>query len=318
MTNSPTPPEDIDPEALEAEAEAQRPVMEDATVDDKIAQSLGIKIDSPIQPVRLTETDTFNFRCHKDVPCWNMCCRNIDLTLTPYDILRLSKRLDLRPAEFLLQYTVPALHDKSDLPVAKMKTTGEDGKGPCPFNQPEGCTVYEDRPAACRYYPLGMVSVKMKDMEGKDDFYFLVKEEHCQGHKESKTQTVGEFRGEQGAFPFERVNRGWIDILMKMASWKVLGGPMGKEPSAQTKKMFFMATTDVDSFRRFVFESKFLQTYHVDDTAQEIIKDDDEALLALAFDWLKNVLFNEATITLKEDVMQQAIARAREELAGGG
>jgi len=29
------------------------------------------------------------FRCHKDVKCWNACCSNIDITLTPYDVLRL-------------------------------------------------------------------------------------------------------------------------------------------------------------------------------------------------------------------------------------
>jgi hypothetical protein len=193
-------------------------------------------------------------------------------------------------------------------------TGGEDGRGACPFNAPEGCTVYDDRPATCRYYPLGMVSVKMKDMEGKEDFFFLVKEDHCLGHCEGKVQNVGEYRAEQQVEEFERVNRGWVDILMKMASWKVMGGPMGKAPSTQTKKMFFMATTDVDSFRRFVLGGKFLDAYDVDPAAVEIIRTDDEALLLLGYDWLKSILFNEPTLLLKEQVLQQAIAKAREEL----
>ena len=312
MTDTPRTTEDE--ELDELDMEARRPSLDDVDVEVEVFDAVRGQSSFPVQPVRLTAEDTFSFRCHKELACWNKCCHGADITLTPYDILRLSRRLDIRPAEFLVKYTVPALHEKADLPVAKIMTGGEDGRGACPFNAPEGCTVYEDRPATCRYYPLGMVSVKMKDMEGKEDFFFLVKEDHCLGHCEGKIQNVGEFRAEQQVEDFERVNRGWVDILMKMASWKVMGGPMGKAPSTQTKKMFFMATTDVDSFRRFVLGGKFLDAYDVDPAAVEIIRTDDEALLLLGYDWLKSVLFNEPTLLLKEQVLQQAIAKAREEL----
>lgn len=303
-----------DEELAELDMESQRPTLDDRDAEIQVFDAVRGQSAFPVQPVRLTAEDTFTFRCHKDLGCWNKCCHGADITLTPYDIVRLSRRLALKPAEFLLQYTVPSIHEKADLPVAKLKMGGDDGRGACPFNAPEGCTVYQDRPATCRYYPLGMVSMKMKDMEGKDDFFFLVKEDHCLGHCDGKSQNVGQFRQEQQVEEDERVNRGWIDILMKMASWKVMGGPMGKAPDQRTKKMFFMATTDVDSFRRFVLETKFLDTYDVAPEAVEIIKTDDQALLLLAFDWLKNVLFNEPTIVLKEQVLQQAIAKARDSM----
>lgn len=311
MTDTPRTTEDE--ELDELDMEARRP-SDDRDIQVEVFDAVRGQSAFPVQPVRLTADDTFSFRCHKDLACWNKCCHGADITLTPYDILRLSRRLGIRPAEFLLGYTVPDIHDKADLPVAKIKTGGDDGRGACPFNAPEGCTVYDDRPATCRYYPLGMVSMKMKDMDGKEDFFFLVKEDHCLGHCEGKSQNVGEFRAEQQVEEFERVNRGWIDILMKMASWKVMGGPGGKAASPQTKKMFFMATTDVDAFRRFVLGSRFLDTYDIAPEAVEIIRTDDEALLLLGFDWLKNVLFNEPTIALKEQVLKQAIAKARESL----
>jgi uncharacterized protein len=301
-------------EMMDIDNEAYRPGLDDVNVEVQVFDAVRGASAFPVQPVRLKPEDTFNFRCHKDLSCWNKCCHGADITLTPYDIVRLSRRLKLRPAEFLLQHTVPAIHDKADLPIAKIKTGGEDGRGACPFNAAEGCTVYEDRPSTCRYYPLGMVSMKMKDMEGQEDFFFLVKEDHCQGHCDAKELNVGQFRAEQNVEDYERVNRGWIDILMKMASWKVLGGPQGKAPAPATKRMFFMATTDVDAFRRFVFETKFLESYEIDPEAVEMIKTDDEALLLLGYDWLKNVLFNEPTILLKEQVMQGAIAKARTEL----
>ncbi|MBM3565282.1 MAG: YkgJ family cysteine cluster protein [Alphaproteobacteria bacterium] len=279
----------------------------------------GVRADrgDSVVPVRLQMEDMFAFRCHKGVKCWNLCCHGADITLTPMDILRLSRRLNLRPREFLARHTVPALHEQSGLPVAKLKMTGADGKGACRFvHASDGCTVYADRPATCRYYPLGYASLKMKDSEGKAEFHFLVKEAHCLGHEEGNLQSVAEFRQEQGIGDYDRVNRGWTDILMKMASWKTLGGPGGKDITPQTKKMFFMVSTDVDGLRDFIFKTKFLDAYDVAEAVIGKLKTDDEMLLMLGFDWMKSVLFNEGTLRLKEDVLRAAIARKREDIGG--
>ena len=171
-------------------------------------------------------------------------------------------------------------------------------------------------PAACRYYPLGLASVKMKGHDAPEDFYFLVKEPHCRGHDEAREKTVGEFRADEGVEPYDEANRGWIQILMKLASWKSLGGPFGKEPDERTRKMFFMATTDIDAFRRFVFDTSFLDRYSIDPEMRPVLATDDEILLKLALDWLRAILFNEPTLPLREEVLQGAIAKARTELGG--
>lgn len=291
------------------------------TDDDKDAVDIfaGVRLagDNPVEPVRLQADDSFCFSCHKSVSCWNRCCHNADVTLTPADILMLCRKLGLQPAEFLAQYTVPAIAEKSDLPVAKLRTDGKEGEGACVFLAgDEGCGVYGARPVTCRYYPMGFASVKMMGAEQKEDFHFLVKEPHCRGHAEEKRQTVREFRREQGVEALDEINRGWVDIMMKMVSWRSVGGPNGQQVSNQAKKMFFMVSTDVPAFRRFVFETRFLDTYVIDPDTVERLKTDDIALLRLGFDWLKNVLFNEQTINLKEHVLQAAIARARTEMGG--
>jgi Fe-S-cluster containining protein len=270
---------------------------------------------NPVDPVRLQASDSFCFSCHKSISCWNRCCHGADVTLTPADILMLTKNLGLEPAQFLAQYTVPTLWEKFDMPVAKLRTSDGDDSAACVFLAgDEGCGVYEARPATCRYYPMGMASIKMKDAEQKEDFHFLVRESHCKGHDEEKRQTVAQFRAEQGVEALDDINRGWIDIMMKMSSWRSVGGPNAKQVSQQAKKMFFMVSTDVEAFRRFVFETRFLDTYAIDPELVDILKTDDIALLQLGFDWLKNVLFNEQTITMKEDVLQAAIARGRAEM----
>ncbi len=294
-------------ELAELEMECHRPQAGE--------EQLGVFGTFPVQPTRLDAKDSFFFHCHKGVSCWNKCCHGADITLTPYDILRLARHFAVPASEILAQYTVPALFEKTDLPVAKLKMGGEDGKGACAFVAENGCTIYDARPATCRYYPLGMASVKMKEAETKEDFYFLVKEPHCEGHTQAKGQTVAEFRHEQGIDAGESHYRGWIDILMKMASWNTMGGPGGKKPTPQTQKMFFMATTDVNAFRQFVFGSSFLQKYELPDEVVTAIKTDDEALLEVGYAWLKAVLFNEPTLLLKQEVLQDAIAKMHREYA---
>ncbi len=281
-----------------------------------VFDSVRIQSKSPVQPVKLSPADSFPFRCYRGVSCWNKCCHGADITLPPYDILRLSRRFGMRPAEFLERYTVPAEHESAAMPIVKLKMAGNDGSGACHFLAEEGCTVYSDRPAACRYYPLGLISVKLKESEVKEDFHFLVREDHCRGHDETQTQTVAEFCKDQGLEPYEQINRGWIDILMKLASWRPMGGPMGKVPSPQARQMFFMVSTDVDRFRKFVFESSFLQRYAIPEEALELVRTSDEALIRLGLDWLKNVLFNEPTIEIRPEVLQGAIAQARTQIGG--
>jgi len=306
--------EQAPPSRLNRENPAQQEYIDTETEVELIDAVRAGSPENPVQPVKMTMDDSFNFRCHRGVSCWNECCHGADITLTPNCILRLSKNLGIRPSEFLLEHTFPAEQEKTGLPVAKLLMGGDDRKGACPFMTEEGCGVYEDRPATCRYYPMGLASVKPKGSEVKEDFFFLVEEPHCCGHKEDQSQTVAEFREAQGFEEYEEINRGWMDIQMKMASWMSLGGPWGEKPSKQVMQMFFMVSTDVDAFRRFVFETKFLDTYQIEEDAHEILKTDDAVLLRLGFDWMKNVMFREPTLSMQEHVVQAAVAKVRNEL----
>ena len=44
---------------------------------------------------RLGPQDTFRFRCHPGVSCFNTCCADVNIFLSPYDVLRLTERLGL-------------------------------------------------------------------------------------------------------------------------------------------------------------------------------------------------------------------------------
>jgi hypothetical protein len=255
----------------------------------------------PIQPLRLGPDSRFAFRCHKDVKCFTQCCRGINIILTPYDIIRLKTRLKLSSGEFLALYTEPQLLEKTDIPVVTLKLLDEAGgpadKKPCPFVKPEGCLVYEDRPTSCRYYPLGMASLAYKDDPDGEEFFFMVREAHCLGFEEDKEWTVLEWRADQGVDANDRINAQWTDLVVRKRSF-----PPNMHWTEQTKKMFFMASYDVDRFRQFVFESTFLKRYAVDPETAGRIREDDVALLEFGMKWLKFLLFKEGDFERSQEL----------------
>ncbi len=254
---------------------------------ENILDKLGIELN---EQTRLTSESKFSFNCHSGLSCFNTCCSNLDIVLTPYDILRMKNRLGLSSAEFISEYTEPVIQKESKLPFLKLKL-GDEGK--CRFVAAEGCTVYGDRPAACRYYPLGFGIYKNE--EAGDDFYFLIREDHCKGFEEEREWTVGEWRKNQGIDEYDDKNRVWMEVILN----KKLYSPE-LEPDEKSLKMFFMASYDLDAFRDFVFESRFLDVFDIEEERLEMIKNDEAELMLFAHQWLLFALFKKPTMNLKQ------------------
>lgn len=257
----------------------------DIGTDNDMLKSTG-KNPSNIMPEKLSLDSPLQFACHPGVSCFTACCHNIQIVLTPYDIMILRKRLGLPAHEFITQYTEPTFLEKTDMPGVQIKLSEEENA--CPFVTPEGCTVYEDRPTACRYYPVGMADFHEggKENTKEEKFFFLVKEPHCKGFEESKEWTVREWREDQGVEIRDKMNEKWLRLVMRRKSF---GHQATLSEAAQ--RMFFMASTDLDHFRRFVFESSFLETYDIDEETVKKIREDDEALMFFSFKFLANTLF---------------------------
>ena len=275
---------------------------------------------SNILPQKLELSSPLQFQCHPGVSCFTACCHTIKIILTPYDILMLRKRLNLAADEFITTYTEPTYLEKTDMPGLQLKLVGD--KQACPFVTPEGCTVYTDRPSACRYYPVGMADFhegRNEEANGEEKFFFLVKGPHCKGHDEPKHWTIGEWRADQGVDLRDEMNKDWLRLVMRRKSF-------GHQASLSeaAKRMFFMASTDLDTFRAFIFESSFLDTYEVDEETIERIKNDDVALMLFSFTYLANSLFGAPGLNIREEKLRnkveqlqknqdEAIKRAEEE-----
>jgi len=264
---------------------------------------------SPILPVQLGLDDKFQFRCRKGIACFNKCCENIDILLTPYDIVRLKHRLGITSREFIDAYTTDFAMDGQGTPGLKLAT--KPGSAACIHLTPEGCGVYEDRPAACRYYALGLASMRRKDSPTDEDSYFVVREEHCLGHQEPVVQTVRDYRRDQGVDAYDEINREWRQIILKKRS----SGPTVGKPSERSFELFFLASYDSDGFRDFVASAGFGEVFDLDSSFRQELLQDDVKLLKFGFRLLKQVLFGERTIPLRPDAVQKRSARYRERLA---
>ncbi len=188
------------------------------------------------------------------------------------------------------------------MPGVQIKLVGE--KNGCPFVTPEGCTVYSDRPSACRYYPVGMADFHEGGTNDatEDKFFFLVKEPHCKGHEEPKHWTIGEWRADQGVDLRDEMNREWLRLVMRRKSFGLQA-----TLSEAAKRMFFMASTDLDTFRSFIFESSFLDTYQMDADTLARIKQDDVELMLFSFTYLANTLFGAPGLTIREEKIKAKV-----------
>jgi len=260
---------------------------------------------------RLEPSDTFQFRCHPGVPCYNTCCSDVNIFLSPYDVLRLTERLGISSTEFLEKYTLLPVQKEMNTPVVLLKMNDNEAKS-CQFLTEKGCSVYTDRPWPCRMYPVGLATSKdTEDGWQGERFYFLLKEDACKGHLEERKLTVQEYLDEQEVDDYDEWGEAYKELALH--SFFEEYGPL--PPSKM--EMFFNATYDLQKFREFVFGSSLLQRFEVDEDFIHQMQESNEALLRFGFLWIRFAVFGEPTMKVRAEAEQaiqaQMEKRKREE-----
>jgi Fe-S-cluster containining protein len=244
---------------------------------------------------QLGEKDRFGFACHAQLSCFNLCCSDVNIMLTPVDVLRLSRKLGMSTTEFLATHTQRPITKALHLPVVTLKMR-DDAEKRCPFVAERGCTVYGDRPWACRMYPVGMGLPPARAGVPPEPVYFLFEDDFCHGHAAGREWTVTEWRAAEEVPEREELEQGFRDIVGH--PW-FIGGTRQLDP--KRIELFYMAAFDIDTFRRFVFDSTFLKRFDVEADIVEKIKVNDEEILRFGFRWLRYALFGEPAMTVRPD-----------------
>ncbi len=262
------------------------------------------------EQTRLGPDDTFRFGCHPGVSCFNTCCSDVNIFLSPYDVLRLTKRLGMSSTEFLEEHTLLPVQKDMTTPVVLLKMNEEEEGNPCPFLTEEGCGVYTDRPWPCRMYPVGLATSRdTPDGMPGERFYFLLQEEGCLGFSEAKEWTIKEWMDDQEVAEYDKWGEAYKELSIHEFFEK--GGIMPPEKM----EMFFNATYDLDKFRTFVFGSSLLDRFDVDEDFIHEMKESDEALLRFGFLFIRFFVFGEPTMKVKpeaEQVVQQRMDEKRQ------
>ncbi len=271
-----------------------------------MTDSFDIPFKSDVIPALLKDDDKIRFRCHKGVSCFNACCKQADITLTPYDIIRLKRHLGVGSGEVLKNHTVPFQMDNHGVPGIKMRTNDE---GACLLMvEGEGCSVYENRPTACRYYPVAMLAMKPSDEATDKQAFSLIKEEHCKGHEEDQELNIDDYRKDQGVVEYDEINRDFYQLILKKKS----AGPAIGRPSDTSLQLFFMACYDIDRFRQFVASDAFRASYALSDEFYDQLAKDDEFALKFSMAFLRQVLFGEKTIDEQEGAWEKRLEERKE------
>jgi len=227
----------------------------------------------------------FCFACHPGVACFTECCRQLDLVLTPYDVLRLKNRLQMHSGRFLEQYVIVEWDERVIFPQCYL-TMVDDGQASCVFVSPEGCTVYEDRPSACRAYPVGRGAAQ-KAHGRVEECYVLVKEPHCLGFAESSSQTPGEYFTSQGLEEYNRFNDKLMAVLHHE---KIMKGYRLSRPQLD---QFLLALYNLDMFRQEMGDGRIAMKRPLSTVELQGLAGDDNKLLILGIAWLQQELFGD-------------------------
>ena len=235
---------------------------------------------------RVEAGETFAFDCRSGLACFNLCCRNLNLMLYPYDVIRLKQCLGISSEQFLDEYVDIVLRPGAYFPEVLL-SMAENEFRTCKFLTDAGCSVYPDRPDACRKFPIEQGVIFDDRMKIRQVFHLFRPPEFCLGRHEGVVHTPESWIKNQNAEKHDQMTLKWGEIrhLFQVDPWQ------GQGPDGQKGKMAFMATYNMDAFRVFVLESSFLKRFKIKPEVIRRIRKDDTALLKLGFEWIRLYLW---------------------------
>lgn len=155
---------------------------------------------------KLTKKDSFEFGCNQ---CGE-CCRNRDnenaIMLTPLDVYKISKYLNITTVEFIEKYCYGYCGDNSKFPIVILKTKVY--RGVCVFSKGK-CSIHPVKPAVCALFPLGRMTI------GKDsELTYFMQKTSC-GNKTK--YTVEEWLSEFNMLEDEKITVIWQKKLFEFS-----------------------------------------------------------------------------------------------------
>ncbi|MBO8129631.1 MAG: YkgJ family cysteine cluster protein [Peptococcaceae bacterium] len=232
---------------------------------------------------------TFKFKCDPGYACFNQCCRDINIYLTPYDVLRMRRKLKISSQEFLDNHTIRT-SSKTGFPVVLLKMNAKNNFR-CPFvSEEKGCLIYDERPWSCRMAPL--------DIKGRDKYEIAFDPSNCLGIGEGREWTVQQWMADQKLDEYEDIEADFkkIPARIKFTGFQSL--------DRHIAEMVYMTCYNIDKFRKYVFKTGFSKAFNIPQEELEPLKTDDIALLKFGLKWLSESFDIKKSMELRDQLNQ--------------
>jgi len=163
----------------------------------------------------------------------------------------------------------------------------------CPFLDEAGCSVYANRPSACRTYPLERAVERLGSGQPLRIHYFLTHHPYCLGHFEDRSYSVRQWERDQMLDACNQYNNLWaeMDALFASNPWA------GEGAAGPYQQLAFMVCYNIDEFRSYAEKQRLLSRYRLAKEDRRRIEKDDGALLCFGFDWLETILGGRRKLT---------------------
>ena len=153
----------------------------------------------------LGSDDTFRFHCTE---CGKCCKQREDILLTPYDLNRIARYLNIEVGQVIQEYCVWYVGKSSRLPVVAMDMQGAEQK--CPFLERRKCKIHAAKPTVCALFPLGRVGTSTNY-----SIRYILQPVHC-GTDEDE-HTIREWLAGYGLEESEEWFRAWQKTIIPLS-----------------------------------------------------------------------------------------------------
>lgn len=192
----------------------------------------------------------------------------------------------MHSGDFLDQYVIVEWDERLIFPQCYL-TMVDDGQASCIFVTPRGCRVYEDRPGACRAYPVGRGASRKNRQETIAEYFVLVEEPHCRGFEESANHTPRNYLREQGLNAYSRFDDTVTALLHHEKVRK------GFRPKRRQLDQYMMALYNLDLFRQEMSDGRISMRRPLSSGEMQGLAGNGEQLLLLGVNWLRQEFFAE-------------------------
>ncbi len=120
----------------------------------------------------------FMFHC---TMCGECCENREDILLTPKDLYKMARELNLTPEQFYEKYCEGYIGNDSRMPIIRLNPIGMTKR--CPLLSEGKCIVHKAKPAVCAMFPIGrcIVQEKSQNLEeiDADQIQYIYMDPEC-------------------------------------------------------------------------------------------------------------------------------------------